>query len=154
MCRSRHDQCQPATLRRRESRQYGLVVAEALACGTPVCGFDRGALSELLSEDVAVLVAPDDVSCRTRAVRRALAVASASTEQFTLLSSLERPVGYSGPWVQLPKDDSGVPTDPTAFGQLHWACPVSQRPQTFHQRVDEVESDGQWVIKSRLTRYS
>jgi hypothetical protein len=55
-------------------------------------------------------------------LRRALAVASASTEQFTLLSSLERPVGYSGPWVQLPKDDTAdVPTDPTAFGQLHWA---------------------------------
>jgi hypothetical protein len=117
MCRARRDQCQPATLRRREPRQYGLVVAEALACGTPVCGLDRGALSELLS-------------------------------------SLERPIGYSGPWVQLPKDDTGVPTDPTAFGQLHWACPVSQRPQTFHQRVDEVERDGQWVIKSRLTRYS
>jgi glycosyltransferase involved in cell wall biosynthesis len=28
---------------------YGLVVAEALACGTPVCAFGRGALSELLT---------------------------------------------------------------------------------------------------------
>jgi glycosyltransferase involved in cell wall biosynthesis len=54
---------------------YGLVVMEALACGTPVCGFDRGALSELLDDSCARLVAPDD----TRALARALpAVASLS----------------------------------------------------------------------------
>jgi glycosyltransferase involved in cell wall biosynthesis len=47
---------------------YGLVAAEALACGTPVCGFDRGALSEVLSADVAVLVAPDDVSALAAAI--------------------------------------------------------------------------------------
>ena len=40
---------------------YGLVAAEALACGTPVCGFARGALPELLDEQCAVLVEPDDV---------------------------------------------------------------------------------------------
>jgi glycosyltransferase involved in cell wall biosynthesis len=50
---------------------YGLVVAEALACGTPVCGFDRGALSELLSEDVAVLVAPDDVAALAAGIAKA-----------------------------------------------------------------------------------
>jgi glycosyltransferase involved in cell wall biosynthesis len=40
---------------------YGLVAAEALACGTPVCGFARGALPELLDEQCAVLVEPNDV---------------------------------------------------------------------------------------------
>jgi len=40
---------------------YGLVVAEALACGTPVCAFARGALPELLGEDCGRLTAPGDV---------------------------------------------------------------------------------------------
>jgi glycosyltransferase involved in cell wall biosynthesis len=40
---------------------YGLVVAEALACGTPVCGFARGALPELLDADCGRLVAGGDV---------------------------------------------------------------------------------------------
>ena len=40
---------------------YGLVVAEALACGTPVCGFARGGLPELLPEECGRLVAPGDV---------------------------------------------------------------------------------------------
>jgi glycosyltransferase involved in cell wall biosynthesis len=47
---------------------YGLVAAEALACGTPVCGFDRGALSEVLSERTAVLVPPDDVEALAAAI--------------------------------------------------------------------------------------
>jgi glycosyltransferase involved in cell wall biosynthesis len=41
---------------------YGLVVAEALACGTPVCAFARGALPELLDEDCGRLVAPGEVA--------------------------------------------------------------------------------------------
>jgi len=64
---------------------YGLVVAEALACGTPVAAFARGAVPDLLNESCGVLVAPDDVTglaaaarsaerldrsaCRTRAVQ-------------------------------------------------------------------------------------
>jgi glycosyltransferase involved in cell wall biosynthesis len=40
---------------------YCLVAAEALACGTPVCGFARGALPELLDDRCAVLTEPDDV---------------------------------------------------------------------------------------------
>ncbi|MFD5721546.1 glycosyltransferase family 4 protein [Streptomyces sp. NPDC127036] len=39
---------------------YGLVIAEALACGTPVCGFARGALPEIVTADCARLVPPGD----------------------------------------------------------------------------------------------
>ncbi len=39
---------------------YGLVVMEALACGTPVCGFDRGALGELVDDSCARLVTAGD----------------------------------------------------------------------------------------------
>ncbi|WP_299531361.1 glycosyltransferase [uncultured Streptomyces sp.] len=59
---------------------YGLVVAEALASGTPVCGFDRGALSEILTpecgrlapaEDTAALAAliPETIRLDRRAAR-------------------------------------------------------------------------------------
>ena len=40
---------------------YCLAAAEALACGTPVAGFARGALPDLLDERCAVLATPDDV---------------------------------------------------------------------------------------------
>ncbi|GAA3486382.1 MULTISPECIES: glycosyltransferase [Streptomyces] len=40
---------------------YGLVVAEALSCGTPVCAFDRGALGEILTPECGTLAPPGDV---------------------------------------------------------------------------------------------
>jgi len=40
---------------------YGLVVAEALACGTPVAGFARGALPQLLDATCGRLAAADDI---------------------------------------------------------------------------------------------
>lgn len=40
---------------------YGLVVAEALACGTPVAAFRRGGVPALLNASCGVLAEPDDV---------------------------------------------------------------------------------------------
>ncbi|PPK64976.1 glycosyltransferase [Actinokineospora auranticolor] len=40
---------------------YGLVVAEALACGTPVAGYARGALPELLDDPTGILADPGDI---------------------------------------------------------------------------------------------
>lgn len=53
---------------------YGLVVAESLACGTPVAAFDRGAVAELLDDECGVLVAPDDVPGLADAAVRAAAL--------------------------------------------------------------------------------
>jgi glycosyltransferase involved in cell wall biosynthesis len=50
---------------------YGLVVAESLACGTPVAGFARGALPELIDGTNGILVAADDVDALAGAVRAA-----------------------------------------------------------------------------------
>lgn len=47
---------------------YGLVVSEALACGTPVVGFARGALPELVDPSCGVLVPPDDVEALAAAI--------------------------------------------------------------------------------------
>jgi glycosyltransferase involved in cell wall biosynthesis len=41
---------------------YGLVVAESLACGTPVAAFDRGGIPEILSMASGVLVPGGDVA--------------------------------------------------------------------------------------------
>jgi glycosyltransferase involved in cell wall biosynthesis len=60
---------------------YGLVVAEALACGTPVCAFARGALPELLREDCGRLVAPGDVKALAEALGRARALSRAAARR-------------------------------------------------------------------------
>lgn len=50
---------------------YGLVAAESLACGTPVAGFERGGLTEVLDPCCSELVAPDDVAALATAITRA-----------------------------------------------------------------------------------
>lgn len=50
---------------------FGLVVAEALACGTPVAGFRRGALPDILDRETGRLAEPDDVADLACAAREA-----------------------------------------------------------------------------------
>ena len=72
---------------------YGLVVAEALACGTPVCAFARGALSELLTEDCGRLVEPGDVEALARAIPTASRLSRDHARQRAVRTcSLERMV--------------------------------------------------------------
>ncbi|WP_159927210.1 glycosyltransferase [Rhodococcus sp. WAY2] len=47
---------------------YGLVVAESLACGTPVAAFARGGIPEVLTPDCGSLVAAGDVQALARAI--------------------------------------------------------------------------------------
>ncbi|MFC8047683.1 glycosyltransferase [Nocardia sp. NPDC057353] len=53
---------------------YGLVVAEALACGTPVVAFARGGIPEILDPHSGVLVAPDDTAAMAAAIPAATAL--------------------------------------------------------------------------------
>ncbi|WP_244963158.1 glycosyltransferase [Nocardioides dongkuii] len=50
---------------------YGLVAAEAMACGTPVAAYDRGALPEILGEGTGALAAAGDVPDLARAILEA-----------------------------------------------------------------------------------
>ena len=50
---------------------YGLVVAESLACGTPVVAFRRGGIPEIVDGSCAVLVEPDDVDALAEAMTTA-----------------------------------------------------------------------------------
>ncbi|GAB2870067.1 glycosyltransferase [Nocardioides pacificus] len=52
---------------------YGLVAAEAMACGTPVAAYARGALPEIVGPGAGALAAPDDVADLGRAILRAAA---------------------------------------------------------------------------------
>jgi glycosyltransferase involved in cell wall biosynthesis len=51
---------------------YGLVVAESLACGTPVAAFARGALPEIINPEVGCLALSDNVESLAEAARKAL----------------------------------------------------------------------------------
>ena len=50
---------------------FGLVAAELLACGTPVAGFDRGALPEVVHPGVGALAPADDVVALAGAIEEA-----------------------------------------------------------------------------------
>jgi glycosyltransferase involved in cell wall biosynthesis len=51
---------------------FGMVAAEAQACGTPVVAFNRGALGEVILDEVTgFLVPPDDIPAAADAVTRA-----------------------------------------------------------------------------------
>jgi hypothetical protein len=55
-------------------------------------------------------------------LHRAIAIAEALQHPVVGLSSLPRPEGWNGDWVQLARDDEGTSADdPDAFGRLHWA---------------------------------
>ena len=51
---------------------FGLIVAEALACGTPVVAFDRGAMRDLVSDEVGCVVPANDVAALAAAIPIAL----------------------------------------------------------------------------------
>ena len=50
---------------------FGLVLAEMLACGTPIVAFDSGAAREILCEDCGILVPKGDVDAMAGAIPRA-----------------------------------------------------------------------------------
>lgn len=58
----------------RWNEPYGLVVAEALACGTPVVAFARGGIPEILTPECGRLVPADDVEALAGAIPAATAL--------------------------------------------------------------------------------
>ena len=67
-----------AVITPRWEEPYGLVVAEALACGTPVAGFARGALPEIVDRWTGRLAPADDVAALAEALPAAAALSRAA----------------------------------------------------------------------------
>jgi glycosyltransferase involved in cell wall biosynthesis len=60
---------------------YGLVVAEALACGTPVVAFARGGIPEIVDQQCGRLVPPRDVAAMAAAIPEAIALSRAAVRE-------------------------------------------------------------------------
>jgi len=74
---------------------FGLVVAEALACGTPVAGFKMGALPDLVSKETGVLVEFGDIEALANALNTAMAldrkvISDYAREQFDIKIMIDR----------------------------------------------------------------
>ena len=52
------------------SESFGLVLIEALACGKPVIGSDVGGITEIITDEVGLLVNPNDISSIAHAIDR------------------------------------------------------------------------------------
>ena len=54
------------------SESFGLVLIEALACGKPVIGSNVGGISEIITDDVGLLIDPNDSSTLARAIDKVI----------------------------------------------------------------------------------
>jgi hypothetical protein len=76
-------------------------------------------------------------------LHRAIAIAEVLQEPVVGLSSLPRPDGWSGDWVQLARDDEGTSVeDADALGRLHWA-PLHDAG--LRERMSQLS---QWIVRS------
>ena len=74
-------------------------------------------------------------------LHRALSVARELDGCVVGLSTLERPLEWTGAWIDLPDDAAGEdPVDPTAGGALHW---VPERHPGLRERMGEIS---RWII--------
>ncbi|UQX89029.1 glycosyltransferase family 4 protein [Jatrophihabitans telluris] len=82
---------------------YGLVAAEALACGTPVAAFARGGLPEVVGPDSGVLVPADDVDALAEAAVTAMSLSrTAARARAESFCSVERMLDrYEGLYTRL-----------------------------------------------------
>lgn len=77
-------------------------------------------------------------------LHRATALASLLDHPVTGLSSLPRPDGWEGEWIELERDDTTGPgADPTAHGALHWV------PERDPGLLDRMSTISQWCAKAR-----
>ena len=83
------------------SESFGLVLIEALACGKPVIGSNVGGITEIINDDVGLLVDPNKISSIARAIDQVI-----NDEEFRLnLSSNARQRAMNFSEVNIPYDE-------------------------------------------------
>jgi glycosyltransferase involved in cell wall biosynthesis len=100
---------------------YGLVVAEALACGTPVAAFARGGIPEVLTPQCGRLVRPDDVDALAAAIPEAAVLArhDARDRAVRMCSQDNMFTAYISRYQTLLSSDNAATA---ARGHTHWAA--------------------------------
>ncbi len=74
-------------------------------------------------------------------LHRALSVARELEDCVVGLSTLDRPLPWTGAWIDLPQDADGpAPVDPTAGGALHWA---PRQHVGLRERMAEIS---RWIV--------
>lgn len=74
--------CAVAVVTPRWEEPFGLVAFEAMACGTPVAGFNRGGMGELLVDAPSALAPADDVEALAQAIVRARSIDRAQVREW------------------------------------------------------------------------
>ncbi|OBK28373.1 glycosyl transferase family 1 [Mycobacterium asiaticum] len=92
---------------------YGLVVAEAMSCGTPVVAFARGGVSELVDATSGSLVAPGDTAALADAVSAAIRLRRKDVRQHAVrhCSVAAMVAAYSDLYRQMIDDATGRQDD-------------------------------------------
>lgn len=92
---------------------YGLVVAEAMACGTPVVAFARGGIPELVSDESGRLVNADDVDAMADAIPDAVRLSREAVRDHAVrhCSSAAMIAAYRDIYRQMISDSTGRPDD-------------------------------------------
>lgn len=96
---------------------FGLAAAEAMACGTPVAGYARGALPEFVGPDAGVLVGPGDLAALAGAIGRAATLERRQVRRHAVFRCSTRRMvdGYEELYRALVReydDDTGLPLVP------------------------------------------
>ena len=126
---------------------YGLVVAEAMACGTPVVAFARGGIPELITEESGRLVDADDTDAMAAAITEAVCLPRGPVREHAVAhcSSTAMVAAYCGLYSQMIEES----TDGSHDRLLH--SPSRFRPPGTgqqHLRPDAISGD-----RADFTRY-
>ena len=83
------------------SESFGLVLIEALACGKPVIGSDVGGISEIITDDVGLLINPNDASSLADAIDKI--IGDEEFKNHLALNARKRAIDFSK--VEIPYDE-------------------------------------------------